>query len=461
MPIHGRSQRTELDQLVEEYTRESLSRRDFMRRAVALGLSVSAAGTLLAACGGGGGTSSVTHATTVDVLTVWGGEELASFQAVVAGFTQQNPNIKVNVESTRDLDAVLTTRIRGNNAPDIATLPNPGKMQQLAKQSKLIPLDSFLDMGKIHSDYASAWTDLGSYNGKFYALFYKAANKGTVWYSPQQFQSNGYQIPATFQDMVTLSNSIAASGKYPWSMGVSSGAASGWPATDWVAEIYLNQSGADMYDKWVAHQIPWTDASIKSAHQMFGQIAGGNHYINGAPQAILATGFQEASYLPFNSPPQAYMYYLGDFTEGFITNQFKSLQPGTGFNFFPFPAINAANSGVTGGADVVVAMKNTDAMQAFVKYLATAQAQEIWVKRGGFTSVNKSVNLSDYPDQVAQNSAKMLTSAQNFRFGAGDLMPPQVQQAWWKGMLAYIGDPSQLDTVLNTIESVAKQSYTS
>ena len=71
------------------------------------------------------------------------------------------------------------------------------------------------------------------------------------------------------------------------------------------------------------------------------------------------------------------------------------------------------------------------------------------------------MNLSAYPDQVSQNSAKMLTSAQTFRFGAGDIMPPQVQQAWWKGLLAYIASPDQLDSVLSTIESVAQQSYTS
>ena len=260
--------------------------------------------------------------------------------------------------------------------------------------------------------------------------------------------------------MITLSNNIAGSGKYPWSMGVSSQAASGWPATDWVAQIYLNQSGPDMYDKWVAHSIKWTDSSVKSAHQMFAQIFSGNHYINGAPQAILATGFQEASYLPFDTPPQSYMYYEGDFVAGFITGQFKSAQPGTDFNFFPFPSISGAG-GVTGGADVIVMMKNTDAAQSFVKYLATAQAQEIWVKLGGFTSVNKSVDLSTYPDQIAQNSAKMLTSAPNFRFGAGDIMPPAVQQAWWKGMLTYIANPGSLDSVLSGIESVAQQSYSS
>ena len=457
MPVYERSQREELDQLVEEHSQQGLSRREFMRRAVALGLSVSAAGALLSACGGTSGGTSTSK--TVDLLNVWSGEEQASFKAVVAPFIQQT-GITINIETTRDLNTILTSRLQANNPPDMAILPNPGKMQQLAQQKKLIALDSFLDMNQIHSDYASAWTDLGSYNGHLYAIFYKAANKGSVWYSPKQFQSNGYQTPSTWQDLITLSTNIASSGKFPWSMGVSSQAASGWPAADWIAEIFLLQSGPVQYDKWVAHQIPWTDPSVKSAFQYFGQIAAGSHFINGAPQSILATGFQQASYLPFDNPPQAYMYYLGDFTEGFITNQFPSLKAGTDFNFFPFPAINPQYAGaVTGGADVVVAMRNTDAVQKLVKYLATASAQAIWVKRGGFTSVNKSVDLSAYPDAVAQASAKMLTSASTFRFGADDLMPPAVEDAFWKATLSYISNPGQLDSILSDMEATAAQSY--
>jgi alpha-glucoside transport system substrate-binding protein len=444
-----------IEELVADYQKRGISRRAFVGRAVALGLSLSAASALLAACGGGATSTSKT----ISLLAVWGGEEQDSFKAAIAPFKSRT-GIDVKITATRDVDAQLTILLRGNNPPDIAILPNPGKMQQLASQNKLIPLNGMLDMNQIHSDYASAWTDLGSYNGKLYAIFYKAANKGTVWYNPAQFQSNKYTPPATWQDMITLSNTIAASGKYPWTMGVDSGAASGWPATDWVAEIYLNQSGPDMYDKWVTHKIPWTDPSIKSAIQMFGQVAGGNHYINGAPQSILATGFEPASYGPFKTPPDSYMYYLGDFTQGFITKQFKTLKAGTDFNFFPFPTINTQYQGaITGGADVVVAMKDNDAVHQLVKYLATAEAQTIWVKRGGFTSVNKSVSIDNYPDAVAKASAQMMTSASTFRFGAGDLMPAQVQSAFWKGMLTYIQDQSQLDSVLSGIESTAQSAY--
>ncbi len=465
MPIDDRQQRQQLDQLVADFSQQKIGRRGFMQRALAVGLTASAATSLLAACGGTNATTSKTsgptQSSTVDLLNVWTGEEQASFNAVTAPFTAQN-KVTINAETTRDLSGTLTTRIRGNNPPDMAILPNPGFMQQLAAEGKLIPLDSFLDMNQIKNDYSQGWLDLGSYNGHLYALFYKAANKGTVWYNPKSFTAAGYQTPASWTDLISLSDKIAQSGKYPWSMGLSSAAASGWPAADWIAQIYLNQNGGAMYDKWVAHKIPWTDPSIKAAFQAFGQIANGNHYINGGAQAILATGFQDASYLPFKTPPAAYMYYLGDFTEGFITGQFKSAVAGTDFNFFPFPTINSQYAGaVTGGADVVVALKNTTAVQALVKYMATAQAQEIWVKRGGFTSPNKSVDLAAYPDAVAKASAQMLTQATTFRFGADDLMPQAVENAFWKATLQYVQSPGQLDSILSSMESTAAQSYTS
>ena len=461
MPIFDRHQKQSLDQLVEDFTQHhTLNRREFIQRAMAVGLSASAAASLLAACGGSG-SGPATKVSSIDVLTEYVAEELASFNAINAAFTKKT-GIKVTVESTRDLLAVLTTRVRGGNPPDVAGMPSLTEFQTLAKTGKLIQLDSFLNMTQLQQDYTQAWIQFGSVNGHVYAVFPKANTKGTIWYSPKQFTALGLTIPQTWTDLITLSNQIASSGKYPWALGVESSASSGWPAADWVDEIYLNLNGPTLYDKWVLHQIPWTDPSIKNAIQMFGQIAQGKNYINGAPQAILATNFQDASYLPFDSPPKAYMYYLGDFTEGFITTQFPHLTAGTDFSFFPFPTINPTYAGaVTGGADIMAALKDNDGTRQYMQFLTTVEAQSIWPKRGGATSVNKSVPLSVYSDPVSRAAAQQLTTATVFRVGADDLMPTAMENAYWAGMLTYIGNPSKLDSVLSSLESTAQQAYTS
>lgn len=463
MPIYDRQRRTGLDQLVEDFVGYKVNRRQFLQRAMAVGLSASAATALLEACGGGStGTSTTsTKVTSVDALTVWSGEELDSFNAINAAFTQKT-GIKVNVESTRDLPTVLNTRLRGNNLPDITGSPDLTTFHKLASTGKLLRLDKFFNMSEISANYAQAWIDLASDNGGLYAVLPKANTKGTIWYNPKQFQANGYTVPTDWNGLIALSDKIAGSGKYPWAMGVESGAASGWPACDWIDQIYLSLNGPDLSDQWVSHKIPWTHASVKNAFQMFGQIVHGNHYINGAPQSVLATNFQPATYLPYDTPPKAYMYYLGDFAAGFITSQFKTITAGTDYDFFPFPTITPQFAGaVTGGADMVLATKDNDGTRQFMQFMASAEAQEIWVKRGGATSVNKGVQLSSYPNDVARNSAKQLTQATSFRLSQDDSMPTAMESAFWKAALSFIQNPSQLDSILASLESTAQSAYTS
>jgi alpha-glucoside transport system substrate-binding protein len=398
----------------------------------------------------------------VEVLGVWGSTELDSFQKMVAPWEQQTGG-KMNFTGTRDLTAILTTRIQAGNPPDVAVLPNPGLMKQYANAGNLKPLDAMLDMAAITQQYPKAWIDLGTLNGNLYAIFIKAANKSMVWYSPKTFAANNWQIPATWDDMISLSDQIVAAGgtpQYPWAMGVESGAATGWAGTDWIAQIFLAQNGGDVYDQWVGHQIPWTDSRVKYAWNMWGTVVNTPGYVPGGAATVLATNFQDASYWPFQTPPQAAMYYEGDFVQGFITSQFSNMVAGMSYDFFPFPTVNPQYQGaVTGGADLVVAFKDTPIIRSFVAYLATPEAQDIWVKLGGFVSVNKQVSISDYPDTIARKSVQQLLSATLFRFGAGDSMPSAVQTAWWTGIQQYLQDPSQLDSILSSLEDTAKTAY--
>jgi alpha-glucoside transport system substrate-binding protein len=426
---------------------------------------------------------------------------------MVAPWTQQTGG-QMNFTGTRDLTAVLTTRIQAGNPPDIAILPNPGLVQQYANANNLKPLNTMLDLPTIQQQYSSQWLDLGTVNGNIYALPMKATNKGIIWYNPKTFSSNNWQVPTTWDEMIALSNTIVSAGgtpANPWSVGVEAAQASGFPATDWIAQIFLTKYGGPAYDQWVNHEIPWTDARVKDAWNMFGAVISTPNYVAGGSAAILATNFQDASYLPFQDPPAAAMYYEGDFVQGFITAQFPDLVGGEDFNFFPFPSISAAASGaatgtpspaptgtspaaspaptgspsvtaspsgtasptgtpltataITGGSDLIVAFKDTPAVRSFIAYLATPQAQEIWVKRGGFTSVNNAVNPSSYPDDISRASAQLLVSAPLFRFGAGDIMPGAMQTAWWAATLQYIQNPGQLDSILSSLESTAVTVY--
>ena len=75
-------------------------------------------------------------------MAVWTGAEQAAFQAVLDGFTQQNPDVKVNYTAAGDqLPTQLSTAVQGGNPPDIAALPQPGLMTDFVKKGALQPLD--------------------------------------------------------------------------------------------------------------------------------------------------------------------------------------------------------------------------------------------------------------------------------------------------------------------------------
>ncbi|MFB0520034.1 MAG: hypothetical protein ACETWD_01235, partial [Desulfatiglandales bacterium] len=127
----------------------------------------------------------------VNVLGLWSGSELKDFQDVMAPWEKET-GYSMAFVSTRDLNAVLTTRLEAGDPPEVSILPNPGFMHELADRGKLVPLETILDMNRIRRDYASSWLDLGTHQGKLCAIFYKATSKGTIWYSPKNFRAKGY-----------------------------------------------------------------------------------------------------------------------------------------------------------------------------------------------------------------------------------------------------------------------------
>ncbi|MBE0417138.1 MAG: carbohydrate ABC transporter substrate-binding protein [Coriobacteriia bacterium] len=396
---------------------------------------------------------------TVSVMGVWGAGEIEPFEEVVAAW-EADTGGTMEFEGTRDLSAILRARVSGGNPPDLAILPNPALLQDFAGAGDLIALDDVLDMGALGDDYADTWIDLGTVDGDLYGVFIKAATKSTVWYNPANFNAAGYEIPESWDDMIALSDQMVADGTAPWSIGIESGGATGWPGTDWIQEILLAESGPDVYDQWVAHEISWTDPAIKSAFEKFGEVALAEGYVPGGADAILATPFQDASYLPFQDPPQAHMYFLGAFTQGFIAGQFPDLVPEDDYDFFKFPYVDAAYMGaVTGGADVVVMLNDTPSARSLMRHLATADAWESWAAAGGYSSPNRSLDVSVYPDALAAKAAEQLTESAIFRFDADDLMPSEVQNAYFAGIIDYLQQPDRLDAILGEIEAVAAEAY--
>jgi len=405
-------------------------------------------------------TSSVFAASnTLTVLGVWTGAEAEAFNKMIAPFEAET-GIKVEFTGTRDLPAVLTTQVEAGNPPDVSALPNPGQMIEFAKAGKLVDLSTFMDMDVLQSDYSPTWLDLGTYKGKLNGVFISADLKSLVWYSPKAFAAAGYTVPTTWEELIALSDKMVADGKAPWALGLECGAASGWAGTDWVEDIMLRTVEPEVYDLWVAHGISWVDDRVQRAFELFGQIALNEKYVYGGPNAVLTINFGDSPDALFTTPPNAYMHRQATFIKSFILDHFPNLVPGEDFDFFPFPPIDPQyGTPALGAADLFAMFNDTPEAQAFMQYIVSPEAQEIWVAELGKLSANKRVNPAAYPDDLTRKAAKILSEASTFRFDGSDLMPSAVGAgSFWTGILDYVsGIP--LVKVLMTIETTALDAY--
>lgn len=396
----------------------------------------------------------------VAVLGVWGGAELETFNKMVKPF-EDRTGVKVEFEATRDLDAVLTTRVAAGNPPDLALLPSPGKMADLARQGKLVDLGTVLDKGAMKKSYAQSWLDLGSVDGKLVGIFPKADLKGLVWYNPKALKAAGLSAsPKTFDDLLAEANTAAGKGVTPFAIGIESGAASGWVGTDWLENIFLKTYGPAKYKDWYEGKLAWTSPEVKSVFQTWGKIVGNPKLCYGGSQYILSTNFGTAFSPLFENPPKAYFHFQATFIQGFIGKQLPNLKAGEDFSFFALPPVKAeyAKSAEIAG-DLVGMFKKTPQSAAFLEYLTTAEAQSFWVKGGNGLSPNRNVPLSDYPNALSKNAAQILTSAEMTVFDASDMMPSKMNTAFWAGVVSFVSNPGDLDSVLAELESVRADAY--
>jgi len=387
----------------------------------------------------------------VTVIGTWGGDEQKAFLAMVKPWEDQTGN-KVKYTGTRDLNAVLTTGVASGVLPDMAGLPGPGQLIEFAKGGSLKPLDDTLDMATYKSETVAPLLNLGVVDGKTYGVFIKSGVKGLIWYSPKLHDWSAAP-PKTWDELKSQATANKDGANAIWCVGLESGAASGWPGTDWIEDIVLRQSGTQVYNDWWAGKVKWTSPEIKSAFQTFGEVM---QSANGGANTALTLNFEKGGDALFATPPGCVFHHQASFITGL--GGFKGKKAGTDYNFFPFPDINPANSGaVEGVGDLFGMFHDTPEAKSLMKYLVTAPAQDIWVKIGGALSANK--NAKSYPDDIAKKSADMLVNSKAFAFDASDLMPKAMNDAFWKAILDYTKTPANLDTILAGLDKVQVDAY--
>ncbi len=373
----------------------------------------------------------------VTMLYQWSGEEEAKLTQILTPWMEACKT-SVSPESTRD-QALLDTRVQAGTPPDIAFWQVPQLTQY---KDKLVPMDT---LGADKSNYAGYWGDIGTIDGKWLGLPVKADPKTLIWYSPAAFETAGYTVPATWDELVALVEKMKADGNVAWSMGMESGDATGWTGTDFIQDILLVTQGPDFVNKIISGEIAYNDPAVKEAYEIYGKWAMDPAYTVAGAEGTLSTGFNDAILKVFSDTPEAFMVKQSGFASGTLLGTYPDKVYGKDYAFFGVPGAQ----GLQGGSDWLMVFNDTPAVRSLVKYLSSNKGGETWATIGFDLTPNAAGNAF-YATEEMKNKAELLSSATGFTPDIGDSIPGGFGSAEFKGITDYVNG-GDLDEILDSI----------
>jgi alpha-glucoside transport system substrate-binding protein len=390
------------------------------------------------------------------VFGPWLGADQQNVEAVLKAFTDES-GIDVSYVGSDSFEQQIVVDLEAGSAANVAAFPQPGLASDMAKRGFLTPLgQDVADWVKENYAAGPSWVSLGTYAGPdgtkaFYGFPFKTDVKSLVWYSPENFADAGYEIPKTMEELKALTEKIVDDGGTPWCIGLGSGAATGWPATDWVEDLMLRTQPPEVYDQWVTNEIPFNDPRVVNAIDDFGWFAKNDKFVAGGASAVASTDFRDSPKGLFSSPPQCYMHRQASFIPAFFP---EGTAVGQDADFFYFPAYEGEDLGkpVLGAGTTWVITNDSPEAHKLIAFLQTPKAHETWMARKGFLTPYKGVDTSKFSDPTLKKMNDILLQATTFRFDGSDLMPGAVGAgSFWTGMVDYVGG-KDAETVTTTIQ---------
>lgn len=385
-----------------------------------------------------------------DMLGPWLGGDQELFQSVISYFNEAT-GARANYSGSDSFEQQIVIDSEAGSPPDMAIFPQPGLASDLAARGFLRPLGQETADWLVENYAAGeSWAALGTYEGQdgteeLFAFPYKADVKSLVWYVPENLEDAGYAVPETYEDLKALTEQIAADGETPWCIGLGSGGATGWPATDWVEDLMLRTATPEDYDAWTTNGMPFNDPTVVAAIEEFGWFAKNPDFVAGGVGSVSATDFRESPAGLFASPPACYLHRQASFITTFFPEG-TVVGEDADFFYMPAPASGDLGQPVLGGGTMFAVLSDNPAAMAFVEFLKTPAAHEIWMAQQGFVTPYTGANVEAYDDPTVRRMGEILLDATVFRFDGSDLMPGAIGAgAFWTGMIDFVGGASAQD----------------
>jgi alpha-glucoside transport system substrate-binding protein len=420
-------------------------------------LVLTAAAMLAAGCSSGSSSTSPPSAADDKSIEIWTSLDppvMAGLEASLAPLAKA-AGIEVTWSRVDNINQLIVTKVQAKAAPDIAFIPQPGVVADLVKRNAIVPLDDAVDLNALKASMVPGTLEAGTVDGKLYGLLTSMNVKSLVFYPKKAWAAAGYTAPTTIDELNALTDKIRATGTAPWCMGIESGAATGWAATDWFEDLVMRYGDPAQYNDWVSHKILFDSPLVRQAAAEFEKIAFTDGNVLGGRKSITSNNFGTAGNPMFDAKPGCMMYKQGSFITGFFPESATAdLDANVGVFGFP-PATEGGPNPVLGGGDLSVLMNDSSSAKKVMGYLSETDIGNDAVAEPGssFISPHTDFDASLYPNDVTRSVADVAYNSSAFLFDGSDQMPGEVGAgSFWKEMTAWISGQEDLDTALQKID---------
>jgi len=380
------------------------------------------------------------------------------FNNSVAAF-EEATGIDIQYEGTKEFETTISVRVDAGDPPDIADFPQPGLLKLFVDE--VVDVSSFIPTDWLQTNYDQSWLDMATMESadgtKMAGVWHRFNGKSLVWYPKDDWDAAGYEIPQTWDELMTLTQTIADDGDTAWCIGIESGTATGWPATDWMEEIMLRTTSLENYDAWTTGDLKFTSPEVTNAAETMAEIWLNDDYVYGGTDAIVSTAFGDSPAPMFEDPPGCWMHKQGNFITSFFP---ADAQAGVDYDFFYFPPIDEEyGRPFLVAGDLMAMFSDRPEVEAVMQFFTYGEAVRGWLGAGGALSPHNDAQLDWYGDDVERGIAELVRDSTAVRFDGSDLMPGEVGSgSFWAGMTDWISGSIDLQTALEEIDAAWPQS---
>ncbi len=384
-------------------------------------------------------------------------EEAGAMQDALDVFAAES-GIEIVYTGARDFSDQINAQAAGGNPPDIAVFPQPGKVGDFATEGYILPVPADV-VAAIDPQWGPGWMDFYNFDGVQYGLPNKSDLKSIVWYNVGIFTGGGYAIPQTWDELLALTDTMIADGVTPWCVGIESGPATGWAFTDWIEDLMLRINDENVYDQWVAGDVPFSDPRVADIFEAVLALWNTEGAVFAAGGSIAATPFGDNGQPLFDG--DCAMHRQASFFAAFIPEG-TTYGPDGDINTFYFPALDDSRRPVLVAGTGVSAFRDAPEVWAVMEYIASGdyanvrQDAQIARKGGGetlsgFMSANLGADLSKWFGLEAGFMDILLTGSPA-RYDGSDLMPAAVGAGtFWTESTSYVNGDKTLEEALDAI----------